>query len=245
MIRLAVACPVAQQPAWTLAAGLIAQCSGRTCTANFASDAPGDVIVMTPVPDAAPWPAVRAGWHACCVDRLTAGVPVFLTTIFRHVGPDAPPGTLRRIRQLNLMAAELSQELGTSVIDLDAALAHAGGLTLGADTRLQSPAAVRLAAETIAGALLSSGLDAVLDDAALTAAQAALPGLRQAVPVVRVTADLRHLGHAAGTARYVRQRALFDDRGLAETLRDLVHRRIPLAEATPIIAQRLRARLQR
>lgn len=242
MITLAVTCPAAEQTAWTAAAALIAQCAGRDCIAAFGADR-GDLVALslTPDGDAGSWSTVRAGWHTRCAAQLLAGVPVFLTTVFRHVEAGAAPGTLRRIRQLNLMAAELSQELGVSVIDLDAALAHAGGLALAADARLQTPAASRLAAETIACALLSSGLDHMLDDDALTAAQAALPGLRQAVPAFSVGADLRHIGRA----RFVPSRALLDDRGLKDTLTDLARRRIPLTEAVPVIAQRLRARLSR
>ncbi len=199
-------------------------------------------MALSPVPDLSlPWAAASAAWRDHVAARLVPGRPVFVATLFRHVDTGAPPGTLHRIRQLNLLAAELSQALGTYVIDLDAALAHAGGLALGADTRLQSPAAIQLAAETIAGALLSSGLDHVLDGAALVSAQAALPALRQPAPAVHTAPALQRLG----PARYVGRGEGLGERGLKDTVRDLAARRIGLAEAVPVIARRLRARVTR
>jgi hypothetical protein len=86
--------------------------------------------------------------------------PVFLCTVFRLVHDDADPTvTIERIRRINLLAAELSQATGVFVVDLDRALAHVGGRTVGADYRLASVTAQAAAGHVIAATLLSAGLD--------------------------------------------------------------------------------------
>jgi hypothetical protein len=104
--------------------------------------------------------AVTQGRWRDRLRRLAAtGAPVFVCTVFRHVpdrgGAGAPSKRLERIRRLNLMAAELSRELGVLVVDLDRALAHIGGYELATDYRLGGVAGADVAGHTLAWSLLS------------------------------------------------------------------------------------------
>ncbi len=115
---------------------------------------------------------LRAAYANLCQNtQLT----VCVCTVFRHVTPDAQaPARLRHIRRLNLLAAEMSQELGLTVIDLDRALADIGARALATDHRLGGPYATEMAAKCIALALLVAGLDAYASFAAQDAARAAI-----------------------------------------------------------------------
>jgi hypothetical protein len=86
---------------------------------------------------------------------------VFLCTVFRHV-PIREPGDkskLVRVRRLNLLAAELSRELGVFVIDLDRALTDVGAKSLETDYQLSGRYAAGIVAKNIALAVVSVGLD--------------------------------------------------------------------------------------
>jgi hypothetical protein len=87
---------------------------------------------------------------------------VFVTTVFRHIseGDDAQRELLRlRIRRLNRLAADLSREYGIMVIDLDRDLADIGGRRLQTDYRLGGEYAEKVAARSMARAVVSAGLD--------------------------------------------------------------------------------------
>ena len=79
-----------------------------------------------------------------------------------------------RIRQLNLLAAELSQATNLQVIDLDRTLSDIGALTLQTDYRLGGTLAVAAVARCIALTLLTAGLDAHASYEVQEAARAAI-----------------------------------------------------------------------
>ena len=115
------------------------------------------------------WPDIGTRWRAFFKSpQAQAAVSTFLCTIFRHVS-SASYGSaaeaalvMEKIRRLNLMAAEVSHDTGTNVIDFDRVFAHAGARALQTDYMLGGAAATDLAAHTIVSALLAVGLDDVL-----------------------------------------------------------------------------------
>ena len=85
---------------------------------------------------------------------------IFLCTLLRFVADRAErPRLMPRIRRLNLLAVELSHDLGLAVIDVDRVLALFGAGPLQTDYRLGGPGAVEVAAHVIVAALLAGGLD--------------------------------------------------------------------------------------
>ncbi len=113
--------------------------------------------------------ATHARWRAKIEPLLASGLPIFVITIFRHVRDRARDGgpnpLLERIRRLNRMAADLSHELGVSVIDIDRACAHIGARTMNTDWQLGGELAARVAGHTMAKSLISLGLDDAIDPA--------------------------------------------------------------------------------
>ena len=127
------------------------------------------VVITSMVRDAAgidePFEAAEARWRAG-LERLTeAEIPAILVgTIFRHV-PNRTNRAgqndriLERIRRLNLLAIELSHDLGIGVVDFDRAFAHIGARTLDTDYRLRGRLAAEVAGHTIVAGILARGLD--------------------------------------------------------------------------------------
>jgi hypothetical protein len=111
-----------------------------------------------------PWPTTEAALRER-VERLASApdVTVLLMTVFRRVSEDTPPDDQlrlrRRIRRINLLAAELSHDLGVFVIDIDRALADIGAQNICAGHRLGGEAAAAEAGGVIAQALFDTGLD--------------------------------------------------------------------------------------
>lgn len=120
-------------------------------------------------------------WSSYLEHLLECGAPVFLCTIFRHVpGRSAsgdPDPRLVRIRELNLLAVELSHSLGVNVIDTDRALANLGGKALQTDHRLGGSRASIAAGHAIAHAVLGYGLDELGDPALQENARNRLGGM--------------------------------------------------------------------
>jgi hypothetical protein len=105
------------------------------------------------------------------------GLIVYVCTVFRHVAgrsAAADRARLRRIRRLDLLAADLSREMGLLVIDLDRALADLGGATLATDWRLGGPHAAEACAGCLARVVVETALDGVVSAASLDAAVRAL-----------------------------------------------------------------------
>jgi hypothetical protein len=125
----------------------------------------GTIVIVSMLPEVAnfrePWTSVEARWRERCRALMSAdGAVVFLCTVFRWVPFDdaAASSRLKRIRCLNLMAAELSRETGVFVIDLDRDLADIGAVQLQTDYRLGGQRVVDFVASSIALAVVSMGL---------------------------------------------------------------------------------------
>lgn len=169
--------------------------------------APREIVVLSLAQDIEPlaqaWDQTQARLRAEIPAGAKAHEFFYLTTVFRCVRDEAPElaaARRTRIRRLNLLAAELSQETGAFVVDLDRALADVGGRALDADWRLESPFAVEAAARRLAMAFLSGACDDLFPATTLEAALAhlqALPppwpseGPARAVPVGLNTLSMR------------------------------------------------------
>ena len=159
--------------------------------APLKAEASPHALVISLLPDLARQREAKADCVRRWTDRLAAMQDsadlVFLCTIFRHVsGRDragGPNETLVRIRELNLMAVELSHALGIAVIDIDRALAHYGARMLQTDYRLGGESAALAAGHTIASAILAGGLDDRIEPELQEAARALLGGVEK-VPVL-------------------------------------------------------------
>jgi hypothetical protein len=138
---------------------------------------PGEPIVET-----------EARWRASLDPLLNQGAPLFLRTIFRHVGEPSRDGTpspiLERIRRLNRMIIDLSHSYGIGVIDIDRAFAHYGARGIGTDWRLGGVVAAEVAGHTTAWSLLSHGLDELIDPELQERAKAKLGDLTQIGPLL-------------------------------------------------------------
>jgi hypothetical protein len=113
-----------------------------------------------------PLPAVEKRLREVYSGLLRDGFSqIFLCTVFRRVGGSVEDNEqegvtrIERIRQLNFLAARLSNELNINIIDFDRSFAHIGGRELGADFRLQGPAALLAAKQVITSTLFAAGLD--------------------------------------------------------------------------------------
>lgn len=136
---------------------------------EFVAVPPGTIRITSMLPHLAdldlPWPDAEASLRQRLTALAEAGDPVLVLTIFRCVkNRTAPEGQaqLARIRRLNLLAIELSREVGCFVVDIDRVLADRGGLALGGDLRLASEAAASLAGYELALALVTNAMDTCL-----------------------------------------------------------------------------------
>jgi hypothetical protein len=101
---------------------------------------------------------VSASWHAHIARRAAAGERrLVIPTLFRHVRGGQTEARRERIRQLNLLAIELSRLHGPAVADVDQACALIGGDALASDYRCASPKAKEVFSFVVACAIL--GLD--------------------------------------------------------------------------------------
>jgi hypothetical protein len=108
--------------------------------------------------------AAAAHWRAICSAILQTGAShVFLCNVFRRVPGiahryyETPESPQERIQKFNLLAAEVSQDTGACVVDLDRSLADLGGRLLKTDYRLTGAAAA--GADTVVSTLFRAGLD--------------------------------------------------------------------------------------
>src|SRR5207244_6647641 len=122
---------------------------------------------------------LRSSYSALC----EAGDPVMICTILRHVEGETDrekaDHTRRRLRQLNLLATELSREYGALIIDLDRILADIGAGRLNTDYRLGGAAAVDVAGKAVAVSIVAHALDAFAPVDVQDAARAVLESYRQ------------------------------------------------------------------
>jgi hypothetical protein len=180
-------------------AGALSEITGESwsCQCEFAHDLPATfgraanshvVVTSLGVPLAdinLPWGEVedllRGSYAALC----QIGTPVMICTLLRHVSVDvdsqAAAPTLRRLRQLNLLATELSREYGAFVIDLDRILGHIGAFHLNTDYRLRGVQASDVAGRAIARGIISNALDGLVPVNVQNAASALLDQRRSGI----------------------------------------------------------------
>jgi hypothetical protein len=261
-LRIAVYCAPSERGAWSLALDTLnATLSGNasfaidwaTSSDALAADV-APIMILSLLPDlwsAKSWEDVVAAWHSLG-RRLQAGAiaqgsVVFVTTILRHL-PREQRGLMRRLRQLNLLAAELSQQSGLLLIDLDRVLAHQGAAVLRTDARLGGEAGQIAAAEAIVTSLLGYGVAAFVEDAALDAAIAA-HGAKIAARQTRLSLH-RHLTLlerqqvGRGVQVFLKYGGDFDGRSLAGLMRDLKFGRIGHVAFARQVARKIVARLR-
>lgn len=119
------------------------------------------------------------------------GAPILLCTVFRHVRERGADDTLARIRDLNLVAIRLSQALGVRIVDLDRVLSHFGERIVRADHGLNHPRATDTAGFAIAGAILASAPDEVIDPLEQERARQALGNLETFPRILRQREERR------------------------------------------------------
>jgi hypothetical protein len=132
---------------------------------------PPDLVVMSMLADALSAAesitAVESRWRNQLQSFQSSATTatVFVCTTFRHLArnvsrsdEDGPP-SIERIRRLNLLAAELSHDLGIAVVDIDRIFAHIGAQNVQADYRMNGAIAAETAAYAIVSSVLASGLD--------------------------------------------------------------------------------------
>jgi hypothetical protein len=132
-----------------------------------------------------PISSIEARWRTDFGALMERAVPaVFVCTVFRYVANEAINGspdmrllTVERIRRLNLLAAELSHDVGISVIDFDRVFAHFGARALRTDFRLAGAVAAEVAAHTTVSSILAAGLDDFIPPDVQERAKAAHGGL--------------------------------------------------------------------
>ncbi len=162
---------------------------------------------------------------------LTADARVlpYVCTVFRHVVETADPEErrrrLRRIRRLNLLAAELSRRTGVHVVDFDRALADIGAQALATDHRLGGHVAVVAAGACLSRVVLTTGLDAVLSYSVQEAAAEALAG--QPLPV----AELDPGPSSALAVALARPRGRVSGGGPEARVREMLKGKLSMAEA--------------
>ena len=259
--RIEVHCAPTEREAWSLAVNTLnAALSGHASFAVEWADSKealaanaAPIMILSLLPDlwsAEPWEAVAAAWHSLA-QRLQAGAvgpssPVFVTTIVRHLPPEQR-SLMQRLRQLNLLAAELSQQSGLLLIDLDRVLAHQGAAALRTDARLGGEAGQIAAAEAMVSSLLGYGLAPFVEDATLDAAiavhEAKMAFRRSGLTVDQaVTLERQQIGRRM--QMFITRGRDFDRRSLDGLIRDLKFGRIGHAAFARQVALKIFARLQ-
>jgi hypothetical protein len=144
------------------------------CSCSFAPDlasaagATTASVIMTSLVVAlaqldTPWEDVERDLRSSYATLGETGNPVMICTVLRHVEAsgdfEKADRTRRRLRELNLLATELSREYGALVIDLDRTLSHIGARRLKTDYRLGGAAVSDVAAKSVALSIAASALD--------------------------------------------------------------------------------------
>jgi hypothetical protein len=133
-----------------------------------ATSEPGSVIVLSLLPDVdseEPFAETEARWRARLAQLAKGAAPVLICTVFRCLADRRSPDgfeRVERIRRLDRMAADLSHDLGATVVDIDRAFAHIGGRVLQTDYRMSGRLAAEVAGHTLVLCILSLALDDVV-----------------------------------------------------------------------------------
>ena len=129
---------------------------------TFAEESPPDPVHLID-----PWRRIIAE-----VQRRS-GVPPVICNVFCHVAGRLPHRyfgsprltLLERMRQFNLLLAEVSHETGAIVVDLDRALTGFGARSLGTDYELKGDAVAAAAATALVATMSQAGLPDYLSEA--------------------------------------------------------------------------------
>ncbi|HEY3888721.1 MAG TPA: hypothetical protein VGL73_09105 [Caulobacteraceae bacterium] len=150
-----------------------------------ATSQPGSVIVLSLLADVdrdEPFVETEARWRARLAQLAKGAAPVLICTVFRALADRRAPGGLQRverIRRLDRMAADLSHDLGATVVDIDRAFAHIGGRVLKTDYRLSGRLAAEVAGHALVLCILSLALDEVVSAEVQDQARTFQGGLRE------------------------------------------------------------------
>jgi hypothetical protein len=153
--------------------------------AAITASGPRSVVVLSLIQEVdrdEPFSATETRLRARLTELVGSGAPVLVCTVFRQVAERRTPEgarRLERIRRLNRLTAELSHDLGVTVVDVDRAFAHIGGRVLASDYRLGGRLAAEVAGHTLVWSLLSLGLDDVISPEVQERAMAFHGGLRE------------------------------------------------------------------
>jgi hypothetical protein len=159
--------------------------------------APASSIVITSLgvslaPLNGPWSELEREMRESYAELCQIGAPILICTLLRHVSfegeKEIVARKLRRIRQLNLLATELSREYGALVIDIDRIFAGIGARVLNTDHRLQSPEAIRVASNVISLCVTADALDTFVG---VEVQQAARALLEQSYPKLKAASDIK------------------------------------------------------
>jgi hypothetical protein len=215
------------------------------------------VVVVSLLPEVdrdEAWATTEQRVRGAVTGVLEAGVAnLFLCTVLRHAGgADEPAEAVvarrTRIRRLNMLAINLSQEFGVFVVDIDRDLAAIGARALDTDYRLGGDFAAGAAGKSIAMSLLLIGLDAFVPVELQTAARERLA--EQPVPQLGVEGPrLRVAGGKAvavrgGGRRQVIEAALDteDDSMVAQFIELLLKGKLPIRDAVGLVVGVVRRR---
>lgn len=194
------------------------------------------------------WPAVEARIRAAYAALSAQGQPVFLCTIFRHVDElddeELAQPLRHRIRQLNLLATEISREHGVFVIDLDRALADIGARRLETDYRLLGEAAVVAAKEVVATCIATNGLDALVSPEVQELTVAALASSRPATGLTtdQMMTNLMALGQGRRRQRVATVTAEVQENHVGWLVRQVLKGQIGRREAIEKLSSAIRRR---
>lgn len=193
--------------------------------------------------------AIRKRWTEAFSAIADRGLHTcFILTIFRHVtGADADSvfRIRERIRRFNLFSAELSQETGVNIIDLDRSFAHLGARALATDFQLGGPRAAAAFADTIASALLTIGLDDIVPVEILDRALSVHSERKAASPAspISMSADLLGFDAVHKDKRrqtFSRVPVALTPATVGQLLSDLRNRRISWTLASQIVLRKIR-----
>jgi hypothetical protein len=229
------------------------------CRCDFATDlsaisgaTAGSVVVTSLCVQLArldtPWADLeqdlRVSYSALC----ETGDPIMICTILRHfegeTDREKADHTRRRLRQLNLLATELSREYGALIIDLDRILADIGARRLNTDYRLGGAAAVDVAAKAVAVSIVANALDAFAPVAAQDAARAILESYRPSVatgPEIKPT-NLMALGRGRRKQLASTVTDTVQENHVVWLIRQVLSRQIGPSEAFDKLVQAVRRR---
>lgn len=249
------------EAAANLIADAITKATGHTWTCRFdfvsnlsaISETTANCIIVTSlaVPLARvdlPWEQAAQQLRASYAVLCQIGVPVMICTVLRHVSfegdPTAAARKLRRLRQLNLLATNLSHEYGAIVIDLDRILADIGAHNLNTDYRLGGAEVVGVAGHAIARSIIANALDAFVPVDVQDAARAVLEGNRPALgpaPPIAPT-NLMAMGKGRRKQLVATVTDSVQENHVGWLVRQFLTRQIGLGEALAKLSQAVRRR---